>query len=129
MSPLIEMTAVGGLVKAEDSDRYRPVVRGEQVSVTEEDAQRYVSQGVARLVDDRVAEHAEEEAPQPGAIPVSDLDLEEGGTPVATLKKFAHERRIDLQGASRRADIVTAIQAWQADGGDGESGDPESEET
>lgn len=120
MSPLVEITAVGGLVKAEDSDRYRPVVQGQQIAVSDEDAARYVSQGTARLVDDTVAEDAEPEAPQPGAIPVSDLDLEEGGTPIAVLRKFASERRIDLQGASRRPEIVEAIRA---------SLGPESEES
>lgn len=120
MSPLVEITAVGGLVRTEDSDRYRPVVNGQRVMVSEDDAARYVSQGTARLVDDTVAEDAEAEQPQPGAIAVSDLDLEEGGTPVTVLRKFANERRINLQGASRRPEIVEAIRA---------SLEPESEES
>lgn len=111
MSPLVEITAVGGLVKATDSDRYRPVARGDQVNVSDEDARTLIGNGQAIEVDDTVAANAEEEAPQPGAIAVSDLDLEEGGTPVAELRKFASERRINLHGASRRPEIVEAIEA------------------
>ncbi len=122
MSPLIELTAVGGLIKAADSDRYRPYARGDLVNVSDEDARRYVSDGQAIIVDDTVAEHAEAEAPQPGAITVSDLDLEEGGTPVTELRRFASERRINLHGATRRPEIVEAIEASLTDP-DEEGGD------
>jgi len=115
MSPLVQVTAVGGLIKPEDSDRYRPYAHGDRVFVSDEDAARLVSQGGVMLVDDMVAEHAEIEQPQPGAIPVSDLDLAEGGTPVVELRKFASERRINLQGATRRPEIAAAIEAALTD--------------
>lgn len=111
MSPLVEITAVGGLVKLTDSGRYQPVTRGDRVNVTDEDAQLLIGNGQAIEVDDTVAQDAEEEAPQPGAIAVSDLDLEEGGTPVTELRKFASDRRINLHGATRRPEIVEAIEA------------------
>lgn len=109
--PTVQITGVGALVKPSDSDRYRPYTRGDRVMVSDEDAERLVAQGGAQLVDDTVAENAEEEAPQPGAIAVSDLDLEEGGSTVEELRKFASERRINLHGASRRPEIVEAIEA------------------
>ena len=111
MSPLVEVTGVGALIKPSDSDRYRPYTRGDRVDVSEEDAQRLAAQGAVKVVDDTVAENAEEGAPQPGAIAVSDLDLAEGGTPVTELRRFASERRINLHGATRRPEIVEAIQA------------------
>lgn len=122
MSPLVQITAVGGLVKPVDSDRYRPFVRGDRVMVSDEDAQRYVDAGVAQVVDGRVAENAEAEQPQPGAIAVSDLDLAKGGTPVTELRKYASERRINLHGATRRPEIVEAIEAFLTDP-DSEAGD------
>lgn len=111
MSPLVQITAVGGLVKLADSGRYQPVARGDRVDVSEEDRQMLIGNGQAIDVDDTVAEDAESEAPQGGAIAVSDLDLAEGGTPVAELRKFASDRRINLHGATRRPEIVEAIQA------------------
>lgn len=120
MSPLVELTAVGGLLKATDSDRYQPFARGDRISVSDEDAAMLIGNGQAELVDDTTAPDAEEEAPQPGAIPVSDadIDLEEGGTPVTELRKFASDRRINLHGATRRPEIVTAIQqAMDEEGG------------
>lgn len=115
MSPLVEVTGVGALIKPSDSDRYRPYTRGDRVDVSDEDAQRLVGQGGVTLVDDAVAAHAEAEEPQPGALAVSDLDLEEGGTPVAELRKFANARRINLHGATRRPEIVEAIEASLTD--------------
>lgn len=117
--PTVEITGVGALVKPSDSDRYRPYTRGDRVLVSDEDALRLVAQGGVQLVDDSTAEHAEEEAPQPGAIAVSDLDLEDGGTPVTELRKFASDRRINLHGATRRPEIVEAIEASQTEGGGG----------
>ncbi len=114
--PRIRITAVGGLVKATTSDRYRPVMRGDEVHVSDEDAARLVGHGQAELVDTSApAENAEAEQPQPGAIAVTDLDLEEGGTPVAELRKFASARRINLHGATRRPEIVEAIEASLTD--------------
>lgn len=111
MSPLVQITAVGALLKSEDSDRYRPYARGARVMVSDEAARMLVGNGQADLVDpDAPAENAEAEQPQPGAIPVSDLDLAEGGTSVAELRKFASARRINLQGATRRPEIVEAIE-------------------
>ncbi len=120
MSPLVEVTGVGALIKPSDSDRYRPYTRGDKVDVSDEDAARLVAQGGVAWVDDTVAENAEEEAPQPGAIGVSDLDLEEGGTPVTELRKFASDRRINLHGATRRPEIVEAIEASLTDPEEGE---------
>ena len=118
----MEITAVGALLKPADSDRYRPVTHGDRVNVSDEDAALLIGNGQAVEADDSVAEHAEEEAPQPGAIAVSDLDLAEGGTSVAELRKFASARRINLQGATRRPEIVEAIEAWATDP-DSEEGD------
>ncbi len=120
MSPLVEVTGVGALIKPADSDRYRPVTRGDRVDVSDEDAGRLVAQGAVTLVDDTTAEHAEAEQPQPGAISVSDLDLEEGGTPVTELRKFASDRRINLHGATRRPEIVEAIEASLTDPEEGD---------
>lgn len=111
MSPLVEVTGVGALIKPADSDRYRPYTHGDRVAVSDEDAARLAAQGGVAVVDDTVAANAEAEQPQPGAIAVSDLDLEEGGTPVAELRKFASDRRINLHGATRRPEIVEAIEA------------------
>lgn len=110
MSPVVEIIGAGGFIKPADGDRYRAYLRGDRVMVSDEDARRYAEAGFAQPVDVTVAEHAEEEAPQPGAIPVTDLDLAEGGTSVAELRKFANARRINLQGATRRPEIAAAIE-------------------
>lgn len=116
MSPLVEVTGVGAFIKPADSDRYRPFTHGDRVSVSEEDAARLVAAGGIALVDASApAENAEGEAPDPGAIAVSDLDLEEGGTSVVELRRFASARRINLQGATRRPEIAAAIEASLTD--------------
>ncbi len=120
MSPLVEITAVGALVMPEGADRYRPATRGDRVNVSDEAARLLIGNGQAIEVDDTVAEHAEEQAPQPGAVAVSDIDLEEGGTSVAELRKFASARRINLQGATRRPEIVEAIEASLTDPEEGD---------
>jgi hypothetical protein len=117
MSPLVQITAVGALVKPDGDDRYRPYARGDRVNVSDEDAATLIANGQADEVDDTVAEDAETEQPQPGAFAVSDLDLEEGGSTVEELRKFASDRRINLHGATRRPEIVEAIRASQ--GGEG----------
>jgi hypothetical protein len=111
VSPLVQITAVGALVKPADSDRYRPYAHGDRAFVSDEDARRLVGAGQAEVIDDTVALDAEAEQPQPGAHVVSDIDLSEGGTPVAELRKFASARRINLRGATRRPEIVEAIEA------------------
>ncbi len=116
----MEVIGVGALIKPSDSDRYRPYAHGDQVNVSDEDAARLVAQGGVKVVDDTVAENAEAEQPQPGALAVSDLDLEEGGTPVTELRKFANARRINLHGATRRPEIVEAIEASLTDPEEGD---------
>ncbi len=104
MSPEIVITAVGGFVKETGSERYKPVINGDRVSVSEEDAERLVAAGAAQLVDQSgPAENAEAEQPDGGAI-----DLE--AMTVPELRKFADDRRINLGAAQKRAEIVDAIE-------------------
>lgn len=105
--PLVEITAVGAMVKPEGDDRYRPKARGDRVNVDEDTARALVSQGAAAIVDGRVAEHAEDEQPDAGAI-----DLNEGGSTIAELRKFANARRpvIDVGSLRTRPEIVAAIE-------------------
>jgi len=105
MSPLVEITAVGGFVKIDGSDRYSPVIHGQRVSVSDEDAERLVANGTVQLVDTlAAAENAEEQQPDSGAI-----DLE--AMTVPELRKFADDRRINLGAAQKRVEIVDAIKA------------------
>lgn len=102
--PLVQITAVGAMVKAIDSDRYRPKAHGDRVMLSDEDADRLVGRGQAKLVDDRVADDAEVEQPDSGAI---DLDA----MTIPQLRKFADARRMKGIGSLRtRPEIVEAIE-------------------
>ncbi len=111
--PLVEITAVGAMVKPEGDDRYRPKARGDRVTVDEDSARALVSQGAAVIVDDGVAENAEAEHLDGGAHDLDDLTVVE-------LRKFADKRRIDLGGARLKPEIIEAIE--------GALTDPESED-
>lgn len=110
--PRVRVIGVGGFIKPQGEDNYRPYLRGDEVSVSKEDAERLVNAGVVELTDQRQAANAEEPQPDPGAI-----NLEEGGSTVEELRKFASARRINLGGAQKRAEIVEAIQAQTEPGG------------
>lgn len=113
---LVQITAVGAMVKPLGDDRYRPRVRGDRVDVDEDAARRLLAHGTAMLVDDAVAEHAESEQPDGGAIDLDALTVPE-------LRKFADARRIPGIGSLRtRPEIVEAIEASLTDP-DPEDGD------
>lgn len=103
MSPLVQITAVGAMVKAIDSDRYRPKAHGDRIMLSDEDAERMIGRGQAKLVDDRVADHAEVEQPDSGAINLDALSVPE-------LRRIADERRVNLHGARVKPDIIKAIE-------------------
>ncbi len=112
---LVEITAVGAMVKPSGDDRYRPKVRGDRVDVDEAVALRLVGHGTAVIVDStQPAEDAEAEQPDAGVI-----DLETAT--ITQLRKFANARRIPGIGSLRtRPEIVEAIEAALTD--------PESED-
>lgn len=103
--PEIQITAVGALVRPEGDDAYRPKTRGDRVNVSDEDARRMIGHGTAVLVDQSVADDAEE--PQPMGGQAIDLDA----MTVPELRQFADDRRIRLKGATRRPEIIGMIQA------------------
>ncbi len=49
--PVVEITAVGALLREEGSDRIQPVGRGTRLSVSQEDADRLTRHNTAKLVD------------------------------------------------------------------------------
>lgn len=110
MSVVVEIVAVGALVQIEGSDRVRPVSRGAHVVVSEEKAKQMIARGTAKFADDAIAEHAEAEQPDAGAV-----DLEAMTVPL--LRKYADARRINLHGATAKADIIEAIEASDGEGG------------
>lgn len=101
--PEIEITAVGGLIKPAGDDRYRPVIRGDRINVTDEEAQRLVNDGTAVLVEDLVAENAEPEVTSSGGVDLSAMTVPE-------LRTFANDRRIRLSGARTRPELLEVIQ-------------------
>jgi hypothetical protein len=103
--PQIEITAVGALVRPEGDEQYRPKTRGDRLNVTDEVAGRLIANGTAKLVDQTVADDAEEAQPMGGQA----IDLESMTVP--ELRQFADERRIRLTGASRRPEIIGMIEA------------------
>jgi hypothetical protein len=101
----VEITAVGALVRPLGDDRSRPKRRGDRVELSEDDAHVLVGNGTAKLVDQRVADDAEEEQPMGGrAIDLSKMTVPE-------LRQFADDRRIRLTGARTRPEILAAIAA------------------
>ncbi len=108
MSTQVRITAVGALVKGEDSDRYRPLIRGARVVVSDEDAARMVADGTAEIIDGSVAANAEAEQPDAGAFDLDALTVKE-------LHRFADTRRIDLGGARLKPEIIEAIEGALTD--------------
>jgi hypothetical protein len=103
MSQLVEITGVGARVKPIDSDRSRPRARGDRVMLSDEAAERMIGRGQAKLVDDQVADNAEVEQPDSGAIDLEELSVPE-------LRRIADERRVNLHGARVKPDIIKAIE-------------------
>jgi hypothetical protein len=102
--PLVEIIAVGALVKPEGDDMVRPKQHGDRVHLSEEDARVLVANGTAEIVEQGVADDAEEEQPMGGVFDLSKLTIPE-------LRQWADDRRIRLTGARTRPEILGMIQA------------------
>ena len=93
----VVITGAGAFLRHSGSDVERPVKRGQAISVSDEVARRLVEHRVARYEDDIVADDAEVERT------LKDLT-------VAELRELASERRVNLQGATVKGDIIVRIE-------------------
>jgi len=105
---LVEITAVGALVRPLADDAYRPKIRGDRVELSDADAQRLVADGTAILIEPQEpAENAEDPQPDGGLA----IDLNDPNTTIKELRQFADARRIRLTGARTRPEILGMIRA------------------
>lgn len=109
MSVTVRITAVGAFVKRDGDTHYTPAVRGDQVTLSDEDAARLIAEGAVEPVDGHVAVDAEQEQPDRGVIDLENMTIPE-------LRTFANKRRMRGIGSLRtRPEIIEAIEAALTD--------------